>query len=320
MAEIAIIIGNGFDIDLGLPSRYSEFIQSPEWKKITKIPLGYVGDVDYVRHSLMCYLQEKAYNKQNWFDIEEEIHHFVLEHNYCAESDAQNIRIEFNKLKKALSDYLKRVSKELEHKADKKKLAYQFLYTLQNSPYSKIEILFNYTVPDLFLEMPTYHEIGKGFFTYVHGSLRNDDIVLGCDVQDGEKVNRRLSFMYKYNMLNKANHVARHILGAKEVVFFGHSVNEMDFCYFREFFKAASAAPEPVRHLTVITFDEESERNIKDNIRNQGISVTDLYNNLWTFDFIHTKKVYAGDESEIKKWNEMMARLMTKEHRGVKVR
>lgn len=320
MAEIAIIIGNGFDLDLGLPSKYSQFIESDEWKKIAKIPLGYVGDDNYKKQSLICYLQEKAYDKENWFDIEEEIHNFVLNHTKCSERDVENIKREFDKLKSALSDYLIRVSRKLEHKADKSRLAYQFLYNLQNSPYSKIEILFNYTVPDLFLEMPTYHEIGKGFFTYVHGSLRNNDIVLGCDVQEGEKVNRSLSFMYKYNMLNRANHVARHILGAKEVVFFGHSVNEMDFGYFREFFKAASAAPEPVRHLTIITFDENSERNIKDNIRNQGISVTDLYNNLWTFDFIHTKKIYANDESEIKKWDEMMRRLMTKEHRGVKVR
>ena len=319
MAEIAIIIGNGFDIDLGLPSKYSEFIQSGEWKNAYRGVKCFLSDYNYRNHSLIDHLQQASVDSC-WFDIEEEIHRFIVKHPVNSVQEVEEIKSEFNIIKKALADYLKRVSKELEHKADKKKLAYQFLNTLQNSPYSKIEILFNYTVPDLFLEMPTYHELGKGFFTYVHGSLRNDDIVLGCDVQKGEKVNRSLSFMYKYNMLNRATHVARHILGAKEVVFFGQSVNEMDFGYFREYFKAASAAPEPVRHLTFITLDENSERNIKDNIRNQGISVTDLYNNLWTFDFIHTKKIYAGDGSEINKWKEMMKRLMTKEHRGVKVK
>ena len=119
--------------------------------------------------------------------------------------------------------------------------------------------------------------------------------------------------MYKYNMLNKANHVARNILEAKEIIFFGHSINEMDFGYFRDFFKAASAAPKPLRHLTIITYDEESERTIKDNIRNQGISVTDLYNNLWTFTFIHTKKIYEQDNDEMQKWDEMLARLLTKQ-------
>ena len=158
------------------------------------------------------------------------------------------------------------------------------------------------------------------YFTYVHGNLEKDDIVLGCDIQEHEEVNRNLSFMNKYNQLNKANHVAINILEAKEIIFFGHSVNEMDFGYFREFFKAASAAAKPIRHLTIITYDEESERNIKDNIRNQGISVTDLYNNLWTFTFIHTKKIYAQNNDEIQKWNEMMTRLMTKGNRGVNVR
>ena len=96
-------------------------------------------------------------------------------------------------------------------------------------------------------------------------------------------------------MLHQANHVARYLLEAKEIVFFGHSVNEMDFCYFREFFQTVCASPDSIRHLTIITYDEQSERNIKDNIRNQGISVTDLYNNLWTFEFIHTQNVYTGD-------------------------
>ena len=31
MADVALIVGNGFDIDMGLPSRYSDFIRSKEW-------------------------------------------------------------------------------------------------------------------------------------------------------------------------------------------------------------------------------------------------------------------------------------------------
>ena len=118
-------------------------------------------------------------------------------------------------------------------------------------------------------------------------------------------------------MLNKANHVARHILEAKEVIFFGHSINEMDFCYFREFFKEASAAPKPIRHLSIITYDETSERNIKDNIQNQGISVSDLYSNLWTFDFIHTKNVYDRKKEDVEKWNNMIDRLMSQDRQGI---
>ena len=91
----------------------------------------------------------------------------------------------------------------------------------------------------------------------------------------------------------------------------------MDFGYFKEFFRVASASPNPIRHLTIITYDDESERNIKDNIRNQGIVVSDLYSNLWTFDFIHTSKVYANDKEEIIKWNRMINRLLSKDRHGI---
>ena len=107
------------------------------------------------------------------------------------------------------------------------------------------------------------------------------------------------------------------IIEAKEIIFFGHSINEMDFCYFREFFKVASASTNLIRHLTIITYDENSERDIKDNIRNQGISVSDLYSNLWTFDFIHTKKNYSGIKEDEEKWNGMMNRLMAKDRHGI---
>jgi len=68
--------------------------------------------------------------------------------------------------------------------------------------------------------------------------------------------------------------------------------------------------------LTFITYDEQSERNIKDNIRNQGISVTDLYNNLITFTFIHTKRVYEGDVEESKNWTMLLQRLLTTDRNG----
>lgn len=316
MAELAIVIGNGFDIDLGLPSKYSDFIKSPEWNSAIKRVDCFLSSPSYCSHSLIAQLQS-ASNNSLWFDIEEEIHKFVLSHPMNSNQEIGEIKYEFDLIKDALTNYLKRVSKDLEQKADKNKLAYRLLYFLQDSPLSKINIFFNYTVPDLFMERPTYHVPGKGFFTYVHGSLRYNDIVLGCDLQKGEKVNRQLSFLYKYNMLNKANHVARNLLEAKEIIFFGHSINEMDFCYFREFFREACAGPKPIRHLTIITYDEESERNIKDNIRNQGISVTDLYNNLWTFDIIHTKNVYAGLKDDVDKWNGMMARIMSEDRHGV---
>lgn len=34
MANTVLIIGNGFDIDLGLKSKYTDFILESEWKNV----------------------------------------------------------------------------------------------------------------------------------------------------------------------------------------------------------------------------------------------------------------------------------------------
>lgn len=317
MAQLALIIGNGFDIDMGLPSRYSDFIRSKEWNEAVSGFNIYLQQEEYQKHSLIAQLQLASTNSQ-WFDIEQEIHKFIVSHPDNTEKDMRDNKSEFNVIKKALASYLKRISANFT--ANKDRLSAYLMYKLRECPLTATEIYFNYTNPSEYLKLPLQKEIFNGaqhWFTYVHGSLRNNDIILGCDLQEEEKVNRQLSFMYKYNQLNKANHVARNILEAKEIIFFGHSINEMDFCYFKEFFKVASASPNPIRHLTIITYDDESERAIKDNIRNQGISVSDLYSNLWTFDFIHTSKIYAEDKEEIRKWNDMLQRLLAEDRHGL---
>ena len=314
MAELAIIIGNGFDIDLGLPSRYSQFIESGEWKELEDSLRCF--HPTYRGHSLIYHLLKSASNKEHWFDIEEEILNFIQDHPECTEREIREIESEFKRIKKALKDYLIRVSSG--YKMAETKFPYEFMKRLAVCHKKIVEINFNYTNPQDFLPTPVFFHPNSYNQTHVHGSLSEEEIVLGCDIQNDQKVNRNLSFMYKYNMLNRANHVARNLLEAKEIIFYGHSVNEMDFGYFREFFKAASAAPKPIRHLTFITLNEKSERRIKDNIRNQGISVTDLYNNLESFTFIHTEKLYKHDAKEAQKKDDLFKRISIKDVRGVK--
>lgn len=317
MADVALIVGNGFDIDMGLPSRYSDFIRSKEWNDAVNGFNIYLQQKDYQNHSLIAQLQMASTNSQ-WFDIEQEINRFIVSHPDNTERDVRDIRSEFKVIKKALANYLKRITSTFT--ADNSKVSTALHYRMRECPLTVTEIYFNYTYPHQYIKLPIQQAIFNGaqhWVTFVHGSLRDNDIVLGCDLQEGEQVNRQLSFMYKYNQLKKANHIARNILEAKEIIFFGHSINEMDFGYFKEFFKVASASPKPIRHLTIITYDDESERNIKDNIRNQGISVSDLYSNLWTFDIIKTSKLYENDAEEGKKWTEFLKRLLTKDRHGI---
>ena len=190
------------------------------------------------------------------------------------------------------------------------------MHLLEECPMTKNLIYFNYTRCYHLVGL-TYHLLeSAATFTDVHVSLENGDFVLGCDLHPGDKVNRQLSFMYKYNMVKHSNYIVKNLMTAKEITFFGHSVNEMDFGYFRQFFEVVSKTPDLIRHLTFITYDDESERCIKDNIRNQGIDVTGLYNNLDSFTFLHTKNLYNNDLKEKTEWNKLNTRITSQDARG----
>lgn len=50
-------------------------------------------------------------------------------------------------------------------------------------------------------------------------------------------------------------------------------------------------------------------REIKDNIRNQGINVTDMYCNLESFDFILTDYVYDDKSEQANNWKKLLERI-----------
>ena len=67
--------------------------------------------------------------------------------------------------------------------------------------------------------------------------------------------------------------------------------------------------PYPPRRLTFITKDEDSIRVIKDNMRNQGISLTDMYCNLELFDFILSSQIRVPNTESSQKWQKLLERI-----------
>ena len=177
MAELALIIGNGFDIDMGLPSKYSDFIKSKEWNDVVSGFHMFLLQKDYRNHSLIGQLQLASQNRQ-WFDIEQEIHRFVVSHPDNTEMDIRDMRSEFEAIKKALTFYLKRITANFTANMDK--LSTYLMYRLRECPLTATEIYFNYTNPSEYLKLPLQKEMfngGQHWFTYVHGSLRYNDII-----------------------------------------------------------------------------------------------------------------------------------------------
>lgn len=305
MARTVLIIGNGFDIELGLQSSYSQFAMSPEWKDLVRNKIE-AYNLYQAEDSLVLFI-EKARLKDNWFDIELCIHDFISAKYSISKDTVKIVKSDFEDLKSSLQGYLCRITDD--YNLNKESNARLLLSKVVGCPFGSYIASFNYTDSLRLCDLQRDPSITD--FTYIHGNL-NTGIVLGCDKFDNENVNRTLSFLYKYNMLNKTNHIVASMRQSREIVFYGHSVNEMDFSYFKDFFMYVSKplAPYPPRRLTFITKDEDSIRDIKDNMRNQGISLVDMYCNLETFDFILSSQINIPNSESSKKWKKLIERIV----------
>lgn len=114
---IALVTGNGFDRDLGIPSSFSQFAESVEWKNLlTEFHANQYNRI-WSDPSLLWHLNKSI--KPNWFDIEEEMHQFIKRHSSVSKKQANKIQMEYEGLTNAFYNYLLRVTKDF--KADDKK-------------------------------------------------------------------------------------------------------------------------------------------------------------------------------------------------------
>lgn len=300
-----LIIGNGFDLDLGLNTRYSDFWNSKRWQEAqSSCPEKYLVD------SL-----EKFRVSHQWFDLESGLQEGAkrLLNKLGPDFDASNYRQSFDILKNELKAYIEDVQAHFSLK--EQSVAINILSAVElNSAFNSI-YTFNYTSLielahrcDIYDLPPVQH---------IHGSLEaSDDIILGIELEDPSIIPPQLTFLIKSNSpYYHFNHLLSDLEAADEVIFFGHSINGMDFPYFKEYFRRLAESSAPIndkKRITIITYDAGSAMLIKDNFRMNGIDVRTLYNRV-LLDFIYTRDIYEGKQMDVDKLSAMLSHLRVKD-------
>lgn len=303
MAHTVLINGNGFDVNLGLKSGYSDFIKEEEWGQICSF-VNSRFDARYQTVSLLMHLIKATKDSLLWFDIENEIHKFIKQYphsNEVARTFSGFIEQEFIMVKNALYNYLKRISKIFSPDTDN--WSYILLKKLQESSKDYKVFTFNYTNCFDLCGLP------EGNCIYIHGNIKDKDIVLGCEELRYEHLPDAFSFLLKSNMINRTNNIIEELYDAYEVIFFGHSLNEFDFFYFDEFFSRVSSPIEHPLYLTFITRNKETELEIRNNIRKQNIQVHNLFKSNIHTNFIHTEAESTDIRREVENWESLLTRI-----------
>ena len=279
MKKKVLIIGNGFDLDLGWKTRYSDFARSECWPFNEDVKQYYL---DYFLN------QKKEIN--NWFDIEDALFQYADTRqrgiDFHIQKDVVDAnKITFNSLTESLTKYL---SNEQTKPIEKESYAAKVLKSVIDNGYFSSIYTFNYTnlalvAKQLGKEMPN--------FEYVHGSIERNDIILG--VSDQLDVVSGYSFLYKtFNRNYSSHHILFDLKEAEEIVFFGHSLSSNDYHYFEEFFKLQSSetlARENGKRITIFTYDDNSRLQIMEQLRFMNDKRTNLLFGMNDLNVIHTK-------------------------------
>ena len=272
MHKNVFIIGNGFDLDLGLKTKYSDFANSTFWPP---------QDGDVVPN-LKLYLETKR-DTESWFDIEGELLNYAILNNenrlgirigkQPASSSTADMAF-FVKMQAALCSY---VQDQQSESIKKDSIAERVLRSVLSNGYFNEIYSFNYT--DITALSKKLGINAKINCIHIHGKVEDKSIILGVDetplIPGYELLHKTMSPYYRsHNIFNDLS-------TSEEVVIFGLSFGNIDYTYFDRFFQSQSGR-EPIeekkkKYITIFTKDENSRIGIMNRLGEMGINRQNLF-------------------------------------------
>lgn len=266
-----LIIGNGFDLDLGWKTDYRSFIESDIR------PLDKEGLDCPMREYMVSHIVDR------WFDVESILRDYASPGRINSKADSRDSAF-FHAFKTDLTSYLK----QEEGKAIRRdSMAVRVLGAIARNGLFSSVYSFNYTDLDLVCQKAGITT--RLQYESVHGSIRDNTIILGID--DKSDVREGYSYLRKVFSEHYKSHPIRYDLQeCNEVVFFGHSLGDNDYPYFSDFFEAQSQcqSKNESKIITIFTKDNASRIQIMEQLRVMNYAQTERLVNDNVFRIIMT--------------------------------
>lgn len=276
-----LVIGNGFDLDLGLKTAYNHFLKSKEFNEIP--------NSNILKRKIIG-----EYKIHKWVDLEEYIKVYSI-YNSKNNSPIEREKQYLNELTLGLQQYLGQIDFMPNYDSNAAKV----LRAVTKCGEFKI-FSFNYTDLKKIAERVSAESLE---YIPIHGQLKRG-IVLGCE--QTKRITNNYSFVFKsFGKNYRSNTLSYSLHRAEEIIFFGHSFGTSDFNYFNRFL-AQQAHPEVTNKkrkiITIFTKNYDSLLDIFKNFNTMAINVEYLRadNDLrifFTEDGIHTQEIeeYCND-------------------------
>lgn len=249
-----LIIGNGFDLDLGLKSRYSDFFQSDFW------PFHHKG-TPLAEHL------DKLCSVNRWVDLEEALAKYGSR-AFSVKAQLENDKADFALLKSSFNEY---ILNEQEHFVPRDSVASRLLKAFVSTEHL-VDSFFSFNFTDLDIIAKRKLKIKEALdYSHIHGRASDGTAILG--VGDYAPLNEATDFMYKsFDKKYNPPVLIPDLQFANRVIFFGVSLGRVDYQYFDDYFRFLSTGQDEERfggekEIVIFTYDNASRIEILRNLQ-----------------------------------------------------
>lgn len=253
--KIVLVLGNGFDMDLGWQTSYKSFAESEFWPFKDK------------KENLGGYLESHS-KSDKWFDLEALLRSYSAKDKPYVDTSWRHQRnigqdeIHFKTLTKHLTNYL--TAQENRDVNPDSTAAYLLKALCKHSDILKL-YSFNYTSLDTILSKLSIRE--KVNCEHIHGELKDNSIILGID-ENVECFTGYHIFIKPVQPTYSSHPILEDLYFADEILFFGMSFGDIDYPYFQMFFKDRCDEEKyygqfSKKRIAIFTRDIASGRDIK---------------------------------------------------------
>lgn len=267
-----VIIGNGFDIDLGLKTSFKDFIGSPHFTKQSFTPL-------------MNKIRNNYKYDGRWCDIEQIFRDmFIQYHINPSQKLLDDINNTWQMLNKAWGMYLPEITELDKIEIKKDSCAYKMLeYPRKKSQW----YTFNYTSPYYLAEFKNKEEP-----TPVHGWFEPrektpeglmyripNELVIGIDskAMPANSKNTALNHIIKKNhpQYGKTDFI-NDLFSSDNIIIFGHAMGITDSDYFYDFFTELKEGLLSNKNIFFVTYDQASMLKIEKNLEKMDVLINKI--------------------------------------------
>lgn len=288
MGKKILILGNGFDLAFGFWTSYANFVNVRGGKDYSFWPFTEHPSGKYMSESLHCHFYNFVQTHKDvlglirWIDIEGELWNYVnlkkfspINHELLQEDENS-----YNTLVSRLQTYLSLVYPHKRNQDIDISIPIEILKAIRENGGFNLIYTFNYTDPTYILSKFAYYsdyEMPK--VKYMHGSLKDNNIVLGFN--EDLSLPQEYDFMFKCDKIEPHN-LANDLLDADEIIVYGLSFGQIDGIYFKHFLEQLSSVISAKRkpRFSIITYDKNSAKSIQRNLRAMGLSREKINNSL----------------------------------------